>query len=153
MFLDESLREGDLATHRYSLRLGNPRYPFMKLVLQEHLVEGEYFFEVDTHDQMFELDGDEADKFARLKRYNLEVKQLVEEAWSRRDLPTAAHIKGLIETRPLPRAQPNGLRILVVDDDADIAATLAHAARSPGLRGRGAGRRARGRRAGRRRPP
>jgi CheY-like chemotaxis protein len=125
LFLDESLREGELATHRYTLRLGNPRYPFMKLVLQEHLVEGEFFFEVDTHDQMFELAGDEAHKFARLKRYNLEVKQAVEEAWSHAGLPTAAHLKGLVETRPRPRVVANGKRILVVDDDADIAATLA----------------------------
>ena len=28
----------------YTLRLGNWRYPFMKLALQEYLVRGEYFF-------------------------------------------------------------------------------------------------------------
>jgi hypothetical protein len=38
--------------HRYSMRLGNRNYPFMKLLLQEHLVAGEFFFAVDTHDQM-----------------------------------------------------------------------------------------------------
>src|SRR5262245_32861701 len=50
---DETLRSGELATRRYTFRLGRPGYPFMKLMLQEHLLEGEFFFEVDTHDQMF----------------------------------------------------------------------------------------------------
>ncbi len=125
MFQDETLREGDQATRRYVLRLGNPRYPFMKLVLQEHLVEGEFFFGVDTHDQMFQLDGADADEFERLKRYNMEIKEAVEIAWGKADVPTAAHIKGLVETRPRPRAEPNGKRILLVDDDLEIAATVA----------------------------
>ncbi len=37
---------------RYTMRLGNRNYPFMKLLLQEHILEGEYFFAVDTHDEM-----------------------------------------------------------------------------------------------------
>ena len=38
---------------RYALRLGNHRYPFMKFVVQEHLVStSEYFFSVDTHDNL-----------------------------------------------------------------------------------------------------
>ncbi len=110
---------------RYTLRLGNGRYPFMKIVLQEHLVEDEYFFGIDTHDQMFAIDGPEADQFASLKRHNLKVKQAVEDAWNARSLPTAAQIKGLVETLPLRRTAPNGLRVLVVDDDGDIAATVA----------------------------
>lgn len=125
MFRDESLREGDLATRRFTLKLGNPRYPFMKLVLQEHLVEGEFFFGVDTHDRMFDLEGDEAHRFERLKRFNLEIKAEVEDAWKHAGLPTAAHIKGLAETWPARRVEPNGKRILVVDDDRDIAASLA----------------------------
>lgn len=122
---DESMRAGDRATGRFTLQLGNPDYPFMKLVLQEHLVEGEYFFEVDTHDEMFNVErGAEADELRELKRRNLEIKESVEGAWSEAGLPTAAHIKGLVETRPAPRAPPNGLRILLVDNDRDIAATL-----------------------------
>ncbi|MHC4845295.1 MAG: response regulator, partial [Planctomycetota bacterium] len=103
----------------------HPGYPFMKLVLQEHLVEGEYFCEVDTHDEMFNVEeGGEANELRQLKRRNLEIKESVEDAWSRAGLPTAAHIKGLVETRPTKRAPPNGLRILLVDNDRDIAATL-----------------------------
>jgi CheY-like chemotaxis protein len=124
-FKDDSAQTGDTIVRRYVLQRGNPRYPFMKLVLQEHLVEGEFFFEVDTHDQMFDLDGDEGREFAEVKRYNLDVKHRVEEAWGRARLPTAAHLKGLVETRPTRRSQPNGRSLLVVDDDRDIADTLA----------------------------
>lgn len=113
------------AAPRYTLRLGNDRYPFMKIVLQEHLVEDEFFFGVDTHDQMFAVDGPEADRFAELKRHNMRVKQQVEDAWNARSLPTAAQLKGLVETRPAGRSEHKGRRVLVVDDDRDIARTLA----------------------------
>lgn len=122
---DETRLTGGARVRCYTLRLGNPRYPFMKLVLQEHLVEDEFFLEVDTHDQMFELQGDEARQLEEVKRYNLDVKARIEEAWSAAGLPTARHLKGLVATRPAPRGELNGKRILVVDDDADIAQTLA----------------------------
>jgi CheY-like chemotaxis protein len=124
---DETLHAGEHTTRRHALRLGNPRYPFMKLVLQEHLVEDEFFFEVDTHDQMFGevACGDEAAALAEVKRYNLEVKEAVEHAWSEAGLPTAAQIKGLVATWPARRAPSNGRRVLLVDNDRDIAATLA----------------------------
>lgn len=122
---EETLREGDQASRRYSLRLGNPRYPFMKIVLQEHLVVGEFFFEIDTHDQMFELEGEEAQRFETLRRYNLDVKERVEQAWTEAGLPTAAQIKGLVEGRLVRRAPSKGRHILLVDDDRAIAATLA----------------------------
>lgn len=125
IFQREHGEGGEQGTPRFTLRLGNFRYPFMKVVLQEHLVEDEYFFGVDTHDQMFAIDGPEADQFAELKRHNLGVKQAVEDAWNARSLPTAAQIKGLVETLPTRRIERNGHRVLVVDDDRDIASTLA----------------------------
>lgn len=121
---DESLGEAGLVVRRYTLRLGNPRYPFMKLVLQEHLVRGEFFFEVDTHDSMFRLDGEEAEQLEAIKRFNQQIKERIESAWASAALPTAAHLKGLVEGFPTERAEPNGRRLLVVDDDRDIAATL-----------------------------
>lgn len=133
-FIDECRRTGQQLVHRYVLRLGNARYPFMKLVLQEHLVEGEYVFEVDTHDTMFELgDPDEAATFAELKRWNGSVKQSVEKALDEAGLPTAAMLKGLVDTRPAPRAPINGKRVLVVDDDRAIAATVAALLRARGF--------------------
>ncbi len=125
-FTDETLRGGENATRRYTLRLGNPHYPFMKLVLQEHLVEAEFFLSVDTHDRMFDgMDGGEAAELAEVKRRNLEIREAVEQAWDRAGLPTAAHIKGLVATWPARRELPNGRRILLVDNDRDIAGTLA----------------------------
>ena len=38
-FRDETQAEGGYPVRRYSIRLGNPRYPFMKLVLQELCME------------------------------------------------------------------------------------------------------------------
>lgn len=127
VFVDESRRTGDAVVHCYAKRLGNPRYPFMKLVLQEHLVQGEYFFEVDTHDQMFALESvadEEREEMEALKRYNLDVKSRVEWALGEAQLPTSGHLKGLVETLPTPRVEPNGQTILVVDDDDCIASTL-----------------------------
>jgi len=133
LFRDETQTASAGTVHRYALRLGNPRYPFMKLVLQEHLVQGEYFFEVDTHDGMFDLEDDpDADKFNELRRYNLEVKDRVEQALLQGGLPTSAVLQGLVETLPAERVEPNGFRILLVDDDICIATTLATL-----LRGRG----------------
>jgi CheY-like chemotaxis protein len=122
---DETLRSGDLPTRRFTLRLGRPGYPFMKLMLQEHLVEGEFFFEVDTHDHMFAEEGEEACEIAALKACNLQVKESIEGALTAAGLPTARHIKGLVESWPARRAPPNGRRILLVDNEEDIAATLA----------------------------
>jgi CheY-like chemotaxis protein len=132
---DETLRGGDVATRIYTLRLGNPRYPFMKLVLQEHLVEGLFFFGVDTHDQMFggeDAQGAELAELQELKRANLELKERIEHAWDLAGLPTAAHIKGLVETWPTRRGPPNGRHILLVDNDRDIAGTLAVLLRARG---------------------
>jgi CheY-like chemotaxis protein len=126
LLADETLRTGEQATRRHALRLGNPRYPFMKLVLQEYLVEGEFFFGVDTHDRMFDgADPDERRELAVLRRSNLELKDEVEAAWDAAGLPTAKHIKGLVASWPARREPPNGRRILLVDNDRDIAATLA----------------------------
>jgi len=122
---DETLRSGVLPTRRITLRLGRPGYPFMKLMLQEHLVEGEFFFEVDTHDQMFCEEGEEAAEVRALKAKNLQLKEAIEHALDEAGLPTARHIKGLVESWPARRAPPNGRRILLVDNEADIAATLA----------------------------
>lgn len=123
---DETLRTGEQATRRYALRLGNPQYPFMKLVLQEYLVEDEFFFGVDTHDRMFDgASPQEQRELDTLRRSNLELKDRVEAAWDAAGLPTAKHIKGLVAAWPARREAPNGRRILLVDNDRDIAATLA----------------------------
>src|SRR5436190_9241451 len=74
---------------RYTLRLGNQRYPFMKFVVQEYLVDKEYFFSVDTHDDLdVRSDNPDYDAWQELKRFNLDLKNRIEAAWSSEDLPT-----------------------------------------------------------------
>jgi CheY-like chemotaxis protein len=121
-FQDESQRTG-CGARGYALRLGNDRYPFMKLRLVEHLFRDEYFFEVDTHDQMF-ADPSDAE-LARLKAYNRELKCRIEAAWEGAGLPTMLQLKGIQECAPVTREPRNGVRILVVDDDPAIQETIA----------------------------
>jgi hypothetical protein len=66
----------------------------MKFVVQEHLVNGEYFFSVDTHDQLeIRPDNPEYAEWQRLKAYNRRLKLEIEEQWDRagcRRTPTCA---------------------------------------------------------------
>lgn len=133
VFEPQVRRTGQQLVQRYVLRLGNSRYPFMKLVLEEHLVAGEFVFSVDTHDAMFELTDDGAAELAALKRYNLDVKQRVEEALASAGLPTAADLQVLVDADTRAQEPPNGKRILVVDDNAAIAATVAALLRRRGF--------------------
>ena len=84
----EKVEGGGGGLKRYALRLGNDRYPFMKFVVQEHLVNGEYFFSVDTHDQLeIRPDNPEYPEWQRLKAYNRRLKLEIEDQWDRAGLP------------------------------------------------------------------
>lgn len=127
-FTDETGKQNGLpkgcgAARCYSLRLGNSKYPFMKLKLAEHLYKDEYFFSVDTHDQMF---ADQSDpELARLKTWNREVKCKIEAGWEGAGLPTTVNLRGIAECAPVAPGAKKGKRILVVDDDAGILDTVA----------------------------
>lgn len=114
---------------RYSLRLGNHRYPWMKFVVQEYLVDGEFFFSVDTHDEL-KIDPSTPDyeAWTELQHYNRDLKRDIETHWARTDLPTHGDLRVLCEG--LARARTDevceverlrGKRLLVVDDDEDVA--------------------------------
>ncbi len=112
--------------HRYTMRLGNRSYPFMKLVLEEHIVRGEYFFSVDTHDHLdVRPDFPDYEDWMKLKRFNLSLKQEIEKDFQRNGLPTLAAVRARIE-QCLPDRLPDRTRdlILVVDDEEDEAVTL-----------------------------
>ncbi len=124
-FEDES-HEGDhLSAHRYILRLGSGIYPFMKFVLQEYLFEDEFFFQVDTHDQMsIEPDMADYDAWVELKRMNFKLKDRIERTWYKAGIPT---LRDLMDTvRDLPKAEPQSRQglILIVDDERPIADTI-----------------------------
>lgn len=121
-FQDES-GKGEGQGRCYSLRLGNCQYPFMKLRLQEMLFKDEFYFTVDTHDQMFQCRDDP--RLARVMAFNREVKEAVEASWEGAGLPTTVNLQGLLAERPVAREAAKGLRILVVDDCLPIQETVA----------------------------
>jgi CheY-like chemotaxis protein len=123
--VDESSNDPRCACRRYVLRLGNARYPFMKWVLQEHLIRGEFFLSVDSHDQMFEgADPAEQKEIDEIRSFNRGLGAQIEHAWLEAALPTQSQLRGLAESLPIEPEPPNGCRILVVDDEQDIADTI-----------------------------
>ncbi len=110
-------------TRRYSLRVGNHRYPFMKFVVHEYLVRGEFFFSVDTHDNL-ETRTDSPDylEWERLKTHNRDLKGVIERAWSEAKLPTHDDLRALAEELArVEREDEKRKRLLIVDDEANVA--------------------------------
>lgn len=130
----EKVEGGGGGLKRYALRLGNDRYPFMKFVVQEHLVNGEYFFSVDTHDQLeIRPDNPEYAEWQRLKGYNRRLKQEIEEQWDQAGLPTNADLRVLMEELArVEREEKKKRSILLVDDEADVAQGMAALLRARG---------------------
>lgn len=118
-FEDEGEDATGPAPPRYVLRLGNDRYPHMKLVLEENLIAGQFVFEVDTHDDLkIASDAPDYARWLKLQDYNRELKQKIEATWRGRKIPTLADLKDMIGTvEPLSTAQRS---VLVVDDDPAI---------------------------------
>jgi CheY-like chemotaxis protein len=112
---------------RYTLRLGNWRYPFMKLVVQEYLVLGEYFFSVDTHDDLkVPPSMPDYEAWCELRRFNAALKLEIEGAWLKAGLPTHEDLRRLMEgLARVERGDAKGARLLVVDDERDVAQGLA----------------------------
>jgi CheY-like chemotaxis protein len=111
---------------RFTLRLGNERYPFMKFVVQEYLVGREVFFSVDSHDNLdVREDNPDYDAWLELKHHNRELKQRIEDAWAQAGLPT--HRDLLRIARELAKIECEAhkrARILVVDDEQDVCRGL-----------------------------
>lgn len=118
--------DGPLA-QRYTLRLGNYRYPFMKFVVQEYLVEEEFFFSVDTHDDL-KVTPDMPDYagWCEIRTFNTHLKREIEAAWQAADLPTHEDLRHLMEDlAQVQHGEAKGARLLVVDDERDVARGLA----------------------------
>ncbi len=130
----ETVAGGGGGLKRYALRLGNQRYPFMKFIVQEHLVNGEYFFSVDTHDNLeIRPDNPDYDEWERLKTFNRDLKGEIERYWERTGLPTNTDLKSLLEE--LASVEKESLKrqtILLVDDECDLASGLAALLRARG---------------------
>jgi CheY-like chemotaxis protein len=111
---------------RYALRLGNARYPFMKFVVEEYLVDEEFFFTVDTHDDLEVRPGaPDYDRWVELKAFNRELKDRVESSWRLAGLPTFEELRVLCEgLRGVEREARKRRRLLVVDDERSVAQGL-----------------------------
>ncbi|GAB4161037.1 MAG: hypothetical protein Fur0037_27770 [Planctomycetota bacterium] len=111
---------------RYSLRLGNRNYPFMKLVLQEHLIAGEFCFSVDTHDQMdIEPDYPDYDAWMAVRRFNGELKSRIESQFEAEGIDTSARLRKLLAQRSAAEGAGKSASVLVVDDEEDLAEAVA----------------------------
>jgi CheY-like chemotaxis protein len=108
--------------HRYSLRLGNRNYPFMKLMLQEHLVLGEFFFAVDTHDQMeIKPDYPDYEQWMAVQRFYRDITQKIEAHFQSAGLDTCAVVRQLITKSGSDAGDPCRGLVLIVDDEEDLA--------------------------------
>jgi hypothetical protein len=74
----------------YALRLGNLRYPHMKLQIQPWENEAGFMLSVNAHDQVAGLDVGAADAhaFRELQAENQRLKEAIEQAWDDEGLPT-----------------------------------------------------------------
>ena len=123
---------GDV-THHYVLRLGNSRYPHMKIALMEFLEPGEWIWAVDTHDRCpIEPGTPEYAKWQELRLHNLRVKAEVEAAWRKNGIETARVVQ-----RKLPKIGDetcHGPLILVVDDELGMRTGAVKMLRAEGYR-------------------
>ncbi|MFK7740653.1 MAG: response regulator [Planctomycetota bacterium] len=120
---------------RYSMRLGNRNYPFMKLLLQEHLLAGEFFFAVDTHDQM-EIDASFPDyeQWMAVRKFNGELKRRIEDSFEHAGLDTAATVRRLVLEQCGDGGEPCRGLVLVVDDEEDLARAVEALLQKAGFR-------------------
>ena len=74
----------------YALRLGNARYPHMKLQIQGWPNEEGYLLSVNTHDQVLSMGPDArgAEGFRALQTENQRLKEAIEQDWETAGLPT-----------------------------------------------------------------
>ena len=92
----------------YALRLGNHRYPHMKLQIQPWANEAGFMVSVNTHDQVAGIDlATDADAFRELRRENQRIKELIEQHWDAAGLPTfLRYLRDYIRNRS--QLLPNG---------------------------------------------
>ncbi len=111
--------------HRYTLRLGNRNYPFMKLLLQEHLVPGEFYFAVDSHDQMeIKPDFPDYEQWMAVRRFNRDLKRQIEQGFERAGLDTSLCLRQLLLASGVEGTPPCRGLVLIVDDEEDLAAAV-----------------------------
>ena len=131
-FGDESETQEGRLVQRYVLRLGNARYPHMKLVLEESILEHEYAFTVDTHDDLkVSPEAPDYDRWNMVRAHNRKLAEAIEDQWRLQKVPTLSDIKELIGT--VERIEAKGRDVLVVDDDPSILGAIQRLLEHAGL--------------------
>lgn len=93
----------------YALRLGNLRYPHMKLQVQPWPNEAGFMLSVNTHDQVLAIDPNSSDApaFRALQAENQKLKEAIETAWDKAGLPTfLSYLRRYIEDRASAHSSP-----------------------------------------------
>ncbi|WP_435010460.1 hypothetical protein P12x_001730 [Tundrisphaera lichenicola] len=74
----------------YALRLGNARYPHMKLQIQAWDCPDGFLLSVNTHDHVLAIDpsAPDAEAFMALQAENQRLKVQIEQSWDESGLPT-----------------------------------------------------------------
>lgn len=123
---------GGTEFRHFVIRLGNHRYPHMKLALMEFLERDEFMWSVDTHDRA-PVDPDAPDwpKWQELRLQNLRLKARIEAAWRKNGVPTAR-----VVARKLGNVaeRGDGPLVLVVDDEQGLRSGAVGILRSEGYR-------------------
>lgn len=102
---ERATRPGSSRPPVYALRLGNTRYPHMKLQIQPWPNAAGFMLSVNTHDQVLALDPNaaDADAFRALQAENQKLKEAIEHAWDQAGLPTfLRYLRDYIESHPRP---------------------------------------------------
>lgn len=121
--------------HRYAMRLGNRNYPFMKLLLQEHLVAGEFFFAVDSHDQMeIKPDYPDYEAWMAVRRFNRDLKRQIETGFAKAGLDTCAVVRRMLVEACREDVVPCRGLVLIVDDEEDLAVAVEALLKRAGFR-------------------
>ncbi len=132
-FSDESEPDGERKIARYVLRLGNSRYPHMKLVLEESILRGEFAFSVDTHDDLnVSPSAPDYVRWNAVRAHNRSVAEGIERAWRAAGIPTVADIRP--PAGPLEPLASGPRNVLVVDDEPALRDAIADLLRRAGLR-------------------
>ena len=95
----------------FALRLGNYRYPHMKMQIQPWSNSVGFMLSVNTHDQVAGLDMGAADAqaFRSLQTENQRLKEEIEQAWDEQGLPTfLRYLLDYIQSRTQHGSDPVG---------------------------------------------
>ncbi|MEE8106808.1 MAG: response regulator [Planctomycetota bacterium] len=125
--LDRFNDEGEVRrgrfVHRYVMRLGNERYPHMKLVLEESILVDQYVFRVDTHDDLrVDPEAPDFERWTRVREHNQALRLEIEQEWKREGVPVLSDIKAMLGK--VEQLTPHERSVLIVDDDDAIRETI-----------------------------